>query len=350
MRSGSMRLASLFLVLAVAGCDRAPPSPSPPEPAPRIVAASASAPPPAVEAPDKDLIPADESRAAFEQILKALDVLPRDKAQARAELRKLGNFCVGQAGLAYLAWDAGELDAAAAHLARAKAMKAGCLSDATSPLGEQVSSAFRFGLDEVRNLNGADDRAALPCAVFEAHPREAFAAAAPYWGSTLDLPALLKERECALAAIAGVTPANQANRAERALMKAGAASFKVAHQPSGTMWISRTQDIANGIARALIAPELLKADPGLDARLEAAIARAEPHVKGIRPRLLAFNSVRTAEAPVLGDVICGRLAKRAAAVPREECHLLANEAIKRALATWLAQEPWEGIFLEGGGL
>ncbi|MDI1476871.1 hypothetical protein [Polyangium sp. y55x31] len=331
------------LIFVLVGCDRRPTEQRPSE---AVTTTLNSTIVPAPARPGGEIVPVGDSKALFDQVVRALAALRKDRAAARKEFLKLANFCVGEAGLAYLAWDANEMAAAAAHLARAKALPGLCHVYDSSPLGASILIALRTGLDEAgHDYDSAD--ATLPCEVFGAHPEEAFAASAPYWGSTRDLPALDAEFKCAEAAITSVVPVDQVPRTRMALKTAANAPLQVVHEPSGTMWISAGASVCGALARATIAPEVIKIFPDVDARISRGVAKAEARVRDIRKRLAAFEVVRATESPVLGDLICAVHARRNNDIPVQQCRRLASDVMKLALAQWLEAEPWSAIYIEG---
>jgi hypothetical protein len=335
------------LTAALAGCDRRVPEPGPDPGVATTATAAASAAMGAAasEDPRGALVPADDAKTAIEQTARALAAIRTDQAAARDAFRTLGNFCVGEAGLAYLAWEAHDADAAAAHLARAGALPepARCWPSDEPSLGDKVLRALRGGLDKLHESGELPP----PCEVFEAHPEEALRAWAPFWGSTLDLPALDAEHRCAEASIRNVLPADQVPRASAALRDAAASLFQVVHEPSGTLWISSAAAAGTVIAQGIIAPEVFPANPDLDARVARAVTKAEPRVRDIRKRVAAFSAVRARESAVLGDVICGVLARRAVAAPAGGCRRRAEDVMTLALVQWLEQAPWEAFYMEG---
>jgi hypothetical protein len=60
-------------------------------------------------------VPAGDMVQAFEVAAGAFHKLPGDPVGAGRDFESLGAFCVGEAGLAYLAWQQGNMDRAADH-------------------------------------------------------------------------------------------------------------------------------------------------------------------------------------------------------------------------------------------
>src|SRR5262249_7788800 len=114
-------------------------------------------------------------------------------------------------------------------------------------------SALRHGLDTLSDA--ADSRAYLPCSLFAAHPKEAFAASEPFWASTLDLPALDNEFECAADQLRKTAPANRLPFLMATLKRVESAHLGLVHHPDGTMWSSASYAVRASAAEAILAPQ-----------------------------------------------------------------------------------------------
>lgn len=294
-------------------------------------------------------VPVDHIEQALGIAVGALAKLTADPAAAERDFRSLGSFCIGKAGLAYLAWRHGDPARASSYLASATVIEGpGWCTTVDSPsLGTRILSAMRHAIENLNHHRGHEN-AHLPCEIFDAHPKEAFAASAQYWGSTLDLPALDAELDCAERSIRRSLPPERSEAAVHALRSVARAALAVAHEPSGTMWISTGYGLNRTAAEAAIAPELCVLDANLASRLESATAKLKQHVRGAEGRLAAFRATRARESPSFAAALCRISERRGHLLSADVCKELADYTFTLALTQWLETEPWDAFYMEGG--
>jgi hypothetical protein len=295
--------------------------------------------------------PKDEldDTAVLELAARAMHALSTDPQAAERAFAALKGRCAGEAGLAYLAWDRGDLDAAAAHLTAAREVRGDgyCTVPDSKSLGEQILGALRYAMERIGHSTNSEWDTAFPCELYARHPREAFAASALYWGSTSDLPAFDAELECAHARIAASQQGEKAALAQRAVDALEEAPFQLVHVPSGTLWIAREYMIRSSVAEAIIAPELIEESTSADAEVASLSRRAAAQVPRMDERLATFAATRSRYAPTLAHVLCVIAAERGHELSMDRCARLAEYVASRAAARWLNEEPWDAFFMNG---
>jgi hypothetical protein len=299
-------------------------------------------------APAADLVRPDDGKTAYDVAVRAAAGLSLHSPEAEDDFRRLTKFCAGHAGLAYLAWDRGDVSTAQEHwrLARQTRDPYYCVVVDSSDLGVQILSALRHSLDQIGHDNDAPE-VPLPCAVFERHAQEAFAASAPYWGSTRDLPAIDVELECARRSIRQSEPADRVSSLLEAFDTALGLATKLVHEPSGTLWISAGYSEKQPVAELMIAPEATNPEPDCGPRLARAARDARRHVSRFAERFADYQMARRRLVAILAPAVCDIAARRAHAMPTERCTELTKLAIDHSIVDWLESEPWKAFYMEG---